>query len=138
MLYLITFITSIPALALYQPVLDDPVGYVANGGSDSQIYFGALLELLLIVANIGTAVGRRGSTRSSNAEPISRSAMSLLESWNARSSVVGILAVLVDRDPEDRTPAPTKARSAVGESLAAIKDWTFLLGPDGSSGGGTD
>jgi hypothetical protein len=36
-LYLITFATSIPALALYQPVLDDPVGYVANGGSDSQI-----------------------------------------------------------------------------------------------------
>jgi hypothetical protein len=24
-LYLITFVTSIPALALYQPVLDDPV-----------------------------------------------------------------------------------------------------------------
>ena len=55
-LYLITFVTSIPALALYQPVLDDPVGYVAHGGSNTQIYFGALLELLLIMANIGTAV----------------------------------------------------------------------------------
>ena len=55
-LYVITFVTSIPALALYQPVLDDPIGYVASGGSDNQIYFGALLELLLIIANIGTAV----------------------------------------------------------------------------------
>jgi len=37
-LYLITFVTSIPTLLLYQPVLDDPVGWwgsslsVAAGG----------------------------------------------------------------------------------------------------------
>ena len=55
-LFLITFVTSIPALALYQPVLDDPVGYVAGAGHDKQILFAALLELLLIIANIGTAV----------------------------------------------------------------------------------
>ena len=55
-LFLITFITSIPALALYQPVLDDPAGYIAGGGSDAKIYLGVLLELLLIIANVGTAV----------------------------------------------------------------------------------
>jgi uncharacterized protein DUF4386 len=55
-LFLITYITSIPALALYQPVLDDPIGYIAGGGSDNRIVFGALLEMLLIIANIGTAV----------------------------------------------------------------------------------
>ena len=31
-LFLITFITSIPALGLFQPVLDDPEGYIAGGG----------------------------------------------------------------------------------------------------------
>src|SRR3954452_7060071 len=55
-LYLITFVTSIPALALYQPVLDHPVAYIAGGGHDTQILFAALLELLLIIANIGTAI----------------------------------------------------------------------------------
>ena len=55
-LFLITFVTSIAALALYQPVLDDPVGYIAGSGVDSRIYLAALLELMLIVANIGTAV----------------------------------------------------------------------------------
>src|SRR6476659_2445690 len=55
-LYLITFVTSIPALLLYQPVLDDPAGYIAGAGHDKQILLGALLELLLIIANIGTAV----------------------------------------------------------------------------------
>src|SRR6266498_947016 len=55
-LFLITFVTSIPALALYQPVLDNPAAYISGGGKDSQIYLGVLLELLLIIANIGTAV----------------------------------------------------------------------------------
>jgi hypothetical protein len=55
-LYLITFVTSIPALILYQPVLDDPASYIAGGGKDNQIYLGVLLELLLIIANVGTAV----------------------------------------------------------------------------------
>ena len=41
-LYLITFATSIPALGLFQPVLDDPVGYIASGGHDKQVLFGAL------------------------------------------------------------------------------------------------
>src|SRR3712207_8166250 len=31
---------SIPALYLFQPVLDDPVGYVASGGPDNRILFG--------------------------------------------------------------------------------------------------
>src|SRR5919198_1752227 len=56
LLFLLTFITSIAALGLFQPVLDDPVGYVAGAGSDNRIFFGAFLELLLIIANIGTAV----------------------------------------------------------------------------------
>jgi hypothetical protein len=32
------------------------VGYIAGGGHDKRILFGAFLELLLIIANIGTAV----------------------------------------------------------------------------------
>ncbi len=56
MLYLIRFVTSIPALALYEVVLRHPVAYIAGGGHDTQVLLGALLELLLIIANIGTAV----------------------------------------------------------------------------------
>ena len=55
-LYLITFATSIPALWLYEPVLRNPVSYIAGAGHDNRVLFGALLELLLIISNIGTAV----------------------------------------------------------------------------------
>ena len=55
-LFLITYVTSIGALALFQSVLDDPAAYIAGDGKDSQIYLGAFLELLLVLANVGTAV----------------------------------------------------------------------------------
>ena len=51
-MWLITFATSIPALWLYQPVLDDPAGYVAGAGHDNRIFFACFLELLLIISNI--------------------------------------------------------------------------------------
>src|ERR671915_279629 len=54
-LFIITFITSIPALLLFGPVLNDP-GYIVGAGADTQVSLGAFLELLLIIANIGTAL----------------------------------------------------------------------------------
>jgi hypothetical protein len=55
-LYLVTFVTSIAALGLYQPILDDPASYIAGSGHDTKIYLAALLELFLIISNVGTAV----------------------------------------------------------------------------------
>src|SRR3712207_8778707 len=55
-LFIITYVTSIPArLVLYAPVRFD-VNYIVGAGADSYIALGALLELLLIIANVGTAV----------------------------------------------------------------------------------
>ena len=56
-LYLITFATSIPALfVFFAPVLDDPRYILGAGGADKSVALGAFLELILIIANIGTAV----------------------------------------------------------------------------------
>jgi hypothetical protein len=56
LLFIITFVTSIPAaLFLYTPVLDD-ANYIVGAGADNRIAFGALLEMILIIANVGTAV----------------------------------------------------------------------------------
>jgi hypothetical protein len=41
--FLITFITSIPAFGLFQPVLDDPAGDIAGAGTDNRI--GVLFDL---------------------------------------------------------------------------------------------
>ena len=124
-LYLITFVTSIPALILFQPVLDDPAGFVANGGSDNQIFFGAFLELLLIIANIGTAVV---------VYPVLKRENHILSLGYVTARIVesafilvGILAVLsiVTLSQQDAGGD----EGAIAYTLAEIKDWTFKLGP---------
>ena len=45
-----TFVFSIPAALLYDPVLND-TGYIFGGGLDARISLGALLEILLAISN---------------------------------------------------------------------------------------
>jgi len=54
--FVITFVTSIPALILYGPVLNDPNYVVGAGAADSQIFFAAFLEIILAISGIGTGV----------------------------------------------------------------------------------
>jgi Domain of unknown function (DUF4386) len=122
-LFIVTFITSIPALGLFQPVLDDPAGYIAGDGEDNQIYLGVLLELLLIIANIGTAVVvfpilRRQSEILSLGYVTAR----IVECVFIAAGVLFVLGIVSLRQDD-----PDNASLAV--SLAAMKDWTFLLGP---------
>ena len=55
-LFIITIVASIPAaFVLYAPVLDDP-NYIVGAGADPGVSLGALLEFIVVIANIGTAV----------------------------------------------------------------------------------
>lgn len=124
-LYLVTFVTSIPALLLFQPVLDDPVGYIAGGGQDNRILFGALLELLLIIANIGTAVVIFPIVRRQNEELALGYVTARL--FECTFILVGIVAVLGIVTLQQEVAGAAEA--SIAYTLAAIKDWTFWLGP---------
>ena len=124
-LYLITFLTSIPALALYQPVLDDPAGYIAGAGHDKQILFAALLELLLILANIGTAVVVFPILRRRNEElALGYVTARVIECTFILVGILSVLGIITLRNQ-----VAGAAEGTVAYTLAAIKDWTFLLGP---------
>jgi hypothetical protein len=125
LLYLITFATSIPALILFQPVLDDPAGYVANGGSDNRILFGAFLELLLIIANIGTALVIYPIVKRQN----HILALGYVTARIVESAfiLVGLLAVLSIVTLSQQNAGGDEG--AIAYTLAALKDWTFILGP---------
>jgi hypothetical protein len=57
LLFIITFITSIPAaLNFYSDVLENVSKYIGHGGKDMAVPLGALLEMILTIANIGTAL----------------------------------------------------------------------------------
>jgi hypothetical protein len=122
-LFIITFLTSISALLLFQPVLDDPAGYIAGGGKDNQIYLGAFLELLLILSNLGTAVVLYPVARRQNETlAIGFVAARIIESVFIAAGIMFVLGVV-----SLRHDSPDAADLAV--SLAALKDWTFLFGP---------
>ena len=53
--FLGTFVFSIPAYFFYDPILNH-ADYVAGGGDDTRVGVGALLEILLAISGIATAV----------------------------------------------------------------------------------
>jgi uncharacterized protein DUF4386 len=124
-LFLITFITAIAAVYLFQPVLDDPEGYIAGSGSDNRIFFGAFLELLLIIANVGTAVVLFPILKRQN-EILALGYVTarLVECTFIAIGLFSVLAVVTLRQE-----TPGADAGAIGYTLAAIKDWTFILGP---------
>jgi hypothetical protein len=128
-LYLITFITAIPAFFFYAPVLDDPRYILGGGGADTSVAFGAFLELLLIIANIGTAVVLYPILKRQNE-------ILILGYVTARIVectfiAVGILSLLtlVTLRQEAAEGADAASLLTAGKALVALHDWTFLLGP---------
>jgi hypothetical protein len=122
-LFIITFITSIAALALFQSLLDDPAGYISGGGKDNQIYLGAFLEFLLVLANVGTAVVLYPIVRRQNeALAIGYVAARIIESVFIAAGIIFVLGAV-----SLRQDSPDAGDLAV--SLAQLKDWTFLFGP---------
>jgi Domain of unknown function (DUF4386) len=122
-LFLITFATSISAVLLFQPVLDDPAGYIAGDGKDNQIYLGIFLEFLLILANVGTAVVLYPiAKRADRTLAIGYVAARIIESVFIAAGIIFVLGVV-----SLRQDSPDAGDLAV--SLAALKDWTFLFGP---------
>ncbi|MFH7322684.1 DUF4386 domain-containing protein [Aeromicrobium sp. JJY06] len=114
-LYLLTFVTSIPAVALKGGLLDDPGSASAIGPART----GAALELVLAAACVGTAVVLYPVVRAHG----ERAALGFVAARVLEASMilVGVLVVL------------TFAEGVVGEEVApalvGLHDAAFLVGP---------
>jgi hypothetical protein len=128
-LWVITFVTSIPALLLYQPVLNH-IGYITGAGPDTRVLLGAFLELILIVANIGTAVVMFPILKRQN-EGLALGFVTarVIECVFIAIGVLSLLAIVTLRQDVAGTSSDAAALTTAGRSLVAIKDWTFLIGP---------
>lgn len=130
-LFLITFITSIPAaLVLYVPVLNDP-NYIVGAGADTRVFWGALLEMILIISNIGTAVVLYPVVKRQN-EILALGYVTarVIESAFIAVGLLSLLTVVTLRqDLAGAVGADAGSLVAVGKALVALHDWTFLLGP---------
>lgn len=128
LLFIVTYVTSIPpVLSLYVPALSNPA-FILGGGLDASVSWGAFLELLLIVANIGSALA---------IYPVLRKRFEILSLGFVAARItesvfiaVGIIAMLALNTLRQHAGGADEASLlVVGQSLVAIHDWTFNLGP---------
>jgi hypothetical protein len=128
-LFVVTFVTSIPALLLYDPVLND-VDYILGAGADTRVELGAFLEVILAIANIATAVVLFPLLkRHSEAVSLGYVASRILESTVIVVGLISLLAVVTLRQDVGGVGAEADSLVNIGRSLVALHDWTFLIGP---------
>ncbi|BDZ46745.1 DUF4386 domain-containing protein [Naasia aerilata] len=129
-LFAITIVFSIPGALLYGPVLDDP-DYVLGAGADGQVALGAFFEILVGVANIGTAVVLFPLLRrESEALALSYVASRIVESTIIAVGILSILSVVTLRQGvAEGTVAGSDSAVAAGAALVALHGATFLVGP---------
>jgi Domain of unknown function (DUF4386) len=124
-LFVATFVTSIPAyFILYAPVRDDPSLITGSGANPTaSVALGAALEVFLIVANVGTAVVVYPILRrQSEIGAVGYFGARLVEGIFIAIGIISLLTFLFMR--QEGT-----ADAAVGETLVAIYDRAFLVGP---------
>ena len=124
-LYLLTFLTSVPTLALYRPVKDH-ADFVLGAGSTTSVLAGASLEVLLALSCVGTAVvlfplARRHSEEAALGYLASR----LVEGALILVGVASMLSVVTLR--QDAAASDAASLLTAGQTLVAVHGAVFLL-----------
>jgi hypothetical protein len=118
--YLLTFV-SIPTLALYRAVRDPK--FVTGPGPDGPVILGALLEMVVALAGIGTAVALYPVVRrQGQARAVGFVASRTLEAATIYVGIVSLMSIVTLRQAAAGTGALATARG-----LAAQYQWTFFF-----------
>ena len=120
-LYLLTFV-SIPTLALYGPVRNNPT-YILGPGPDTAVLFGGILEIIVALAGIGTAVALYPVLKRQNeAAALGLVGSRVLEAAGILAGVACLLAIVSLRQAGAGTGA-----LVAGQTLAILYGRIFLL-----------
>ena len=118
--YLLTFV-SIPTLALYRSVRDPH--FVVSGGPDSPVILGALLEMIVALAGIGTAVALYPIVRrQGEARAVGFIASRTLEAATIYVGIVSLMSIVSLRQAGAGAGAIPPA-----QGLAAQYRWSFFF-----------
>lgn len=127
-LYLLTFIGSIPGSMLLPPLLSG-ANYITGPGSDAPIGLAAVLEMVNVLTCIGTAVAVFSIVkRQHESLAVGFVATRLFEAGVIAVGVVSIMAVAGLRQS---VAAGASADSVVpvATALVGVRDWAILIGP---------
>ncbi len=127
--YLLTFASSIPALILIGPVLND-AAYVTSAGQDTRVLWGCLLDTVNALTAIGSAVAVYAVVKRQNASMALGFVTSrLVEAAVVMIGVVSLLAVVTMRQDFAGSGADATSLTVTANALVDVRNWTFLFGP---------
>jgi len=127
-LYVITFV-SIPTLKLYKPARDH-ADFILGAGSSTGVMWGAVLEVIVALAGIGTAVVLYPvAKRQSEKAALGFVAARVLEASLIFVGVISLISLVTLRhDVAGTAGADTASLVTTGHAFVAVYDWAFLLG----------
>ena len=133
-LFIATFITSIGAKALFVSGVGgtfSALNFTPGSMNETSVYAGVILEFLLIVTNIGTAVVLYPIVRrQSEGLALGYVTARVMESAFILVGIMSIVSLVsVSEAFAGATGAEASALAAQGGSLVATYDWAFLFGP---------
>ncbi|MFN8597825.1 MAG: DUF4386 domain-containing protein [Anaerolineae bacterium] len=129
-LFLITHVTSVGAVPLYGPILNE-ANYILGSGPDTSVLLGVLFEVILALAIVGTAVALYPIVKGQN-EGVALGYVGLrtLEAGIIAVGVIPLLTIVTLRQHSIGTVNTDPATLvALGKALAEFHNWTFLVGP---------
>jgi hypothetical protein len=124
-LFIATFVLSIPAYFIFYADVRDTPNLITEAGDDptGSVAIGAVSELFLIIANVGTALVLFPILkRQSEAGALGYVSARLVEQIFIAIGIISLLAFVFMRQEGTGTPA-------LGEAFVAIYDRAFLIGP---------
>ncbi|HEX5877977.1 MAG TPA: DUF4386 domain-containing protein, partial [Actinomycetota bacterium] len=129
-LFIVTYVTSISAkIGFYPPLFDG--NYVTGPGEDTRVLWGAFMEAILIIANIGSATALYTVVKHRYPNlGLSFIAARIMESVFIGVGILAVLTVVTLR--QDYAAADDQSAAglaAVGDAFLVMQEWTFNLGP---------
>jgi hypothetical protein len=119
--YLLTFV-SIPTLFLYTQVRG--ANYVLGAGPDTRVYIGVILEIIVALASIGTAVALFPVVKRQNeGMALGFVATRTVEAGAIFAGAFGLLAIV-----SLRLAGAGPSELAASQALVGLHDWAFTLG----------
>jgi hypothetical protein len=126
--YLLTFVSSIPALILIGPVLND-AHYVTGAGHDTRVLWGCLLDAVNALTAVGSAVALYPVVKRQNGSMALGFVTSrMVEAAVVLIGVVSLLAVVTLRQDYAGT-GDAASFTPIATALVDVRNWTFLVGP---------
>lgn len=130
--FLLTEVTAVLGLLFYQGATHDANFILKASADGNRVLLGAFLELLLAIANIGTAVTLFPIVRKqSEGLALGYVCGRVVESTFILVGMICMVTLVrMQQDVAGAAGASAVSLVVAGKTLLAIHDWTFLFGPD--------